>query len=162
MTHNLWPRLNAKPDQFLVHRTLSIIPDLYTAPEEAEWLALYGLYPRMSPRRQGIFSVTFNCPVLQAKPDQQSYWESLMPARARPDGIWFGWGVELRGSSDWNRFIIRGRFVVDGQLAVGGKLDVFEHISTHDIETVTAHVVEFVDRLESVVLRTPDLTIVSS
>ena len=161
MTHILWPRLNAKPDLFLVHRTLSIIPDLYMPPGEAEWLALYGLYPRMSVMRHQR-AVTFDCPILQATPGQQSYWESLMPARPHPDGIWFGWGVELRGSSDWNRFIIRGRFVIAGQLAVGGKIDVFEHITSQDIETVTTHVVEFVDRLESVVLRPQSLTTVSS
>lgn len=28
-------------DQFLVHRSISKIPELYTPPGEAEWLALY-------------------------------------------------------------------------------------------------------------------------
>ncbi|HXU18695.1 MAG TPA: hypothetical protein VN708_26540 [Terriglobales bacterium] len=84
-----------------------------------------------------------------------------MPARPRPQGLWFGWGVELRESRDWNRFIIRGRFVIDGQLAIGGKVHVFEHITSEDIEAVTTHAMVFVNRLESVLLRTQNLTTAS-
>ena len=68
ITDKVWPRLNAKPDQFLVHRTHSITPDLYVPPGEAEWLSLYRQYPRMSVVRHQRHeqAVTFDCPAVRA------------------------------------------------------------------------------------------------
>lgn|GEM_PF-5770549 len=91
ITDSIWPRLNACPDQFLVHRDHPIVPELYRPPDKSAWERLYEQYPRLSVVRHEQ-AVTF-------------------------------------------------------------------HISTHDIETVTAHVQEFVERLESVLkLPTPYLT----
>jgi hypothetical protein len=156
----VWPRLNAKPDLFLVHRIISITPELYRPPDKSAWERLYEQYTRLSVVRHEQ-AVTFEYPVLRATPAQEAFWATCMPARPRPQGLWFGWGVELRESRDWNRFIIRGRFVIDGQLAVGGKVDIFEHITSEDIEAVTTHAMVFVNRLESVLLRTQNLTTAS-
>jgi len=114
-------------------------------------LALYKQYPRLSVVRHQQ-AVTFDYPAFRATPDQEAFWAACLPARPRPQGLWFGWGVELRESADWHRLVVRVRFVVDGQLAIGGKVDAFEHITSEDIEAVTVHAMVFVNRLESVLL----------
>ena len=153
-----WPRLNAQPNQFLVHRNISVIPELYMPPGRAEWEHLFAQYPKMSPM-QLKHSITFDCPVVKATPSQEAFWATCMPARPRPHGLWFGWGVELRESKRWDLFIIRGRLVIDGQIAVEGKAHRLAHVTPEDIKTVKAHLVEFVDRLELVLqVRTPGLT----
>jgi len=139
----------------LVHRQHSIIPDFYTPPGEAEWLSLYAQYPMLSVNRFEQ-AVTFDCPVVKATPSQEAFWAKCMPARARPDGLWFGWEVEVRSPLSSRCRVIRGRLVVDGKIAIEGKAHRLAHITRQDIETVKAHLVQFVDRLELVLrLRAP-------
>jgi len=95
-------------------------------------------------------SYIFYCPVVKSTPAQEAFWAQCMPARVRPDGLWFGWEVEVRSPQCSRCRVIRGRLMVDGKIAIEGNAHRLAHITSQDIKTVKAHLVQFVDRLEVV------------